>query len=911
MMIGYQQYRIDVPLSLSQTMKNALGRHFHEKSKCVNCPAGFTTDSSEHIFAEYSVASEHLVKSGVQALILNFIRSFKPSEIRVSLLDYIHYNSDIVGPLSAFSGGNESLIEVAEGGEDAIKKHLSYLSDVYRKIERVIGTKSVFEYNKGCSPDKKIPLRILLLNKPAKTNADSGNSDADYLINNAHRFGLFVIHLYRIPERNDNNRRRLVLQDVSGDCIRITADSSGELMIQDGPEWRPFAWLTSSDSLPGRFVEKVKKEILPVRKGTYYFDRYSMTLPKKSSGKRKPISVPFSVDSNDNPVSCTFENNNFAAFIMGAAGSGKSTLLHTIIAGLLLNYHPDEVELWLLDFKMMEFKQYVNCRPPHVKYLLLEKSEDLVFDILDLLTEELNRRQYLFSQNQWFKLSDVPVEKNIPAIFVIIDEFAQMSQIIKETRGNGSDGDYALKLENLLAKGRAVGMKFIFASQTYTTGITGLTDTACKQIQLRFALKNTSDEIRQTLMLNSSMISESLNRDISELPPYETIYKWRDEAGNSKVERLRNMYVKSEDIKSLTKKINSALRPVPKGRTTDNSTYIEKNPVMIIGDSPKAFRDQLPYYKQYEDGLNREEYDESDVFIYPGVPCSFTLARPFLLSVASAENILMAGGGRDEKVSILLSVINSCYRAGVTVKIWSHSRFSIYRKYKGFVLARFAITTDPGEICGAISSLKSQIAQRKDMERQLIIILGCDQMADDWELMGDESTMNMRRSVNTAAAKPTHPSMEQLMAMVKKASDPEEKRRIINEYNNQYATQQSVPSETIPDNGIIYNAREDLLWLLKRSSNSGVHFLFCFDKAHDFIQMKLDGRLFRHKILLNMSRDESITIAGNRSASEISSGEFIYSDGRVKHTLRPHIYRNVPCNGWLMDDSGVIVPFKP
>ena len=91
----------------------------------------------------------------------------------------------------------------------------------------------------------------------------------------------------------------------------------------------------------------------------------------------------------------------------------------------------------------------------------------------------------------------------MPAVFVIIDEFAQMSQILKETKGAGYGLDYTIKLENLLAKGRALGLKFIFASQTYTTGISGLTDTACKQIQMRFALKNTPDEIKQTLNLSS------------------------------------------------------------------------------------------------------------------------------------------------------------------------------------------------------------------------------------------------------------------------------------------------------------------------------------------------------------------------------------------------------------------------
>ena len=81
--------------------------------------------------------------------------------------------------------------------------------------------------------------------------------------------------------------------------------------------------------------------------------------------------------------------------------------------------------------------------------------------------------------------------------------------------------DYTIKLENLLAKGRALGLKFIFASQTYTTGITGLTETACKQIQMRFAMKNTPNEIKQTLTLSSDEITPEISMWMSSLPAYE------------------------------------------------------------------------------------------------------------------------------------------------------------------------------------------------------------------------------------------------------------------------------------------------------------------------------------------------------------------------------------------------------
>ena len=149
---------------------------------------------------------------------------------------------------------------------------------------------------------------------------------------------------------------------------------------------------------------------------------------------------------------------------MGASRSGKSTLLHVMICSLITNYHPDEVELWLVDFKRTEFRHYSASCPPHLKYLLLEESEDLIFDLIDELTDVLNDRMKIFSNNGWSKLSEVPPDVYMPAIFVIIDEFAQVSQKLRDSQLSGGT-NYVIALENILAKGAAFGMKFIFASQ--------------------------------------------------------------------------------------------------------------------------------------------------------------------------------------------------------------------------------------------------------------------------------------------------------------------------------------------------------------------------------------------------------------------------------------------------------------
>lgn len=45
-------------------------------------------------------------------------------------------------------------------------------------------------------------------------------------------------------------------------------------------------------------------------------------------------------------------------FISGGTNSGKSTLLHTIILSACLHYHPNDLEIWLVDYKQTEFYLY-------------------------------------------------------------------------------------------------------------------------------------------------------------------------------------------------------------------------------------------------------------------------------------------------------------------------------------------------------------------------------------------------------------------------------------------------------------------------------------------------------------------------------------------------------------------------
>ena len=78
--------------------------------------------------------------------------------------------------------------------------------------------------------------------------------------------------------------------------------------------------------------------------------------------------------------------------LAGRTGSGKSTLMHALITNLALNYSPDEIDLYLIDFKKgVEFKVYATHELPHASVVAIESEREFGISVLQRLDAELRR----------------------------------------------------------------------------------------------------------------------------------------------------------------------------------------------------------------------------------------------------------------------------------------------------------------------------------------------------------------------------------------------------------------------------------------------------------------------------------------------------------------------------------------
>ena len=82
----------------------------------------------------------------------------------------------------------------------------------------------------------------------------------------------------------------------------------------------------------------------------------------------------------------------YHGLVGGDVGTGKSNLLHVLIIQLALRYPPEELELYLLDFKQVEFDAYLTGRLPHARAISSRTDREFGLSMLRRFHDEIDRR---------------------------------------------------------------------------------------------------------------------------------------------------------------------------------------------------------------------------------------------------------------------------------------------------------------------------------------------------------------------------------------------------------------------------------------------------------------------------------------------------------------------------------------
>lgn len=176
------------------------------------------------------------------------------------------------------------------------------------------------------------------------------------------------------------------------------------------------------------------------------------------------VSVPVGWDINHKEVCFEIGNEQNHTLICDHSGSGKSNFLHVLIQNLAFYYMPNEVQLFLLDYKEgVEFNAYTDPNIlEHARLVSVASSVGFGMSFLNWLCKEMQERANLFKQFNVKDLKDYRKHEKMPRLIVVIDEFQALFS------DNSSKGKESVEqsLNTLLKKGRSYGVHLILATQT-------------------------------------------------------------------------------------------------------------------------------------------------------------------------------------------------------------------------------------------------------------------------------------------------------------------------------------------------------------------------------------------------------------------------------------------------------------
>jgi hypothetical protein len=173
--------------------------------------------------------------------------------------------------------------------------------------------------------------------------------------------------------------------------------------------------------------------------------------------------------------------------VAGKTGSGKSTLLHALVTNLALRYSPDEIELYLVDFKQgVEFKTYATHQLPHARVVAIESDREFGVSVLGRLDAELKVRADRFralgvQDLAGFRQAEPGTP--MPRVLIVVDEFQEF--FVEDDK---ISQDAGLLLDRLVRQGRAFGIHVLLGSQTLA-GTYSLARSTIGQMAVRIALQ--------------------------------------------------------------------------------------------------------------------------------------------------------------------------------------------------------------------------------------------------------------------------------------------------------------------------------------------------------------------------------------------------------------------------------------
>ncbi len=366
--------------------------------------------------------------------------------------------------------------------EEALKHLYEYLK--VNLQEKLAGFRDFAHYNENATDP--LPLKALFL-----SGVDALSQNTLYYLEKIMRFGSKNGVLSFVNLESEKNNKSAEDLKKHAEFFKDTTSFerlkylSVEVINDQGiksQHMKDFA-----DKIKAYYEKKkaVKRELKDLQKDEKFWTKSS----------QYEVSVPVGWDINHKEVCFEIGKEQNHTLICDHSGSGKSNFLHVLIQNLAFYYAPDEVQLFLLEYKEgVEFNAYTDPNIlEHARLVSVASSVGYGTSFLSWLCKEMQKRAELFKQFKVKDLSDYRKHEKMPRLIVVIDEF----QVLFSDNSSKGKESVEQSLNTLLKKGRSYGVHLVLATQTMHG--TDINRSIMAQIANRIALPMDADDSTKIL----------------------------------------------------------------------------------------------------------------------------------------------------------------------------------------------------------------------------------------------------------------------------------------------------------------------------------------------------------------------------------------------------------------------------
>ncbi|MGE5370720.1 MAG: FtsK/SpoIIIE domain-containing protein [Solirubrobacterales bacterium] len=632
---GYLKYDLSAipswPFS-SVYLKHLYG-DFMTTAGDILLPCNMDFQQSVNLFVEVCANHAEEAQQGLQALILKLFKLVPSGNLKCTFFDPSGAGQ-IFAPFISLREYDDSLIstKIWTTGQQ-LNQQLDLLNS---HIEECVVKASMQQDRSSSCFDE---YRVLAIWDFPRAFDEQAIEKLAKIVENGPMCGVSVIIVSNEEFYSDNTKRKPSLMEkmkksmteIKSDSDRYFIDFEGLMQVQYLFESLPEPELIDS------IIDQVGSQAKASKSSKVTsFDRLIGDEPSLFDGdSRSMLSIPIGVDETNRVHRLEFGTGvSHHALIAGQVGSGKTTLLHTIVMSSLLEYSPDQLHIYLLDFKEgVEFSVYSQYKIPHIKLIALRSDQEYGKLVLEYLAEEINRRAKLFKesgdfQNLW-SYRDA-TKATLPRILLIIDEF----QMLFGGAGSSKHASAAARyITQIVRQGRSFGINVIMASQTIATmEDLRLDRQTIDQMAVRIALKCAERDAAAVLGVN--------NRGMQRIGNERGAAIYNPENGTVESDNVKfNVgFVTPEQRQSMLKMVADCYRDYDDGQA----------PQVYDGDCLPVIHSDHPI-------CQTNDPNRSQPCVWVGQPLGISPALEIVFQAAKGSHLVVVGLNEDLARKIMLT----------------------------------------------------------------------------------------------------------------------------------------------------------------------------------------------------------------------------------------------------------------